>query len=345
MRRPTLREGEILPWVGLAGAAALPLGVLAWGHPAAVWLVAIGVLLLVTFALVAWRLVLGVAVSTGLWLLGVSWALWSLPARTVARRDGTAGGGVDLARVRSYWPWTLTFGLVVLAGTALAVRQGRTGSRGTVRRWGRRSQRNDGVASNWQVFRVASWFALRRRARVLKPSLRGAVAAAVAGAAARAGHAGGADRAVGRVVPGRGRHHAPRRPPLRQVRGDRGPDPGRARRGDRHSTRTDLYRLTAPLRERVGPVYVFNPGGLADLPSTITFDPLAGCEHATTAQARAFDLLSGGPDSGEIELRARVLDHPGPVRAGRVDARRGDRAAGDAARCWTGWPTRGRTPT
>ena len=65
------------------------------------------------------------------------------------------------------------------------------------------------------------------------------------------------------------------------------------------STRTDLYRVTAPLRERVGPVYVFNPGGLADLPSTITFDPLAGCEHATTAQARAFDLLSGGPDSGE----------------------------------------------
>ena len=148
MRRPTLREGEILPWVGLAGAAALPLGVLAWGHPAALWLVAIGVLLLVTFALVAWRLVLGVAVSTGLWLLGVSWALWSLPARTVARRTRTGRRrGVDLARVRSYWPWTLTFGLVVLAGTALAVRRGRTGSRGTVRRWGApvAAQRRGGV--------------------------------------------------------------------------------------------------------------------------------------------------------------------------------------------------------
>ncbi len=261
----------------------------------------IGVLLLVTFALVAWRLVLGAAVSAGLWLLGVSWALWSLPARTggATGPDAGAAAGVDLARVRSYWPWTLTFGLVVLAATALAVRHGRSGSRGTVRRWGRRSQRNDGVASNWQVFRVASWFALRRRARVLKPSLRTPRVRQwlvplneLGTRVARIGPWGVWSPVEDVTM----RLGGPRSGKSGEIAGRILDAPGAA---IATSTRTDLYRVTAPLRSQVGPVYVFNPGGLADLPSTITFDPLAGCEQSTVAQARAFDLLSGGPDSGE----------------------------------------------
>jgi hypothetical protein len=57
MRRPTLRDGELWPWAGGAGAVLVAAGVLAWGHPAAVWLVAAGVLCVATFVLVAWRLI------------------------------------------------------------------------------------------------------------------------------------------------------------------------------------------------------------------------------------------------------------------------------------------------
>ena len=60
------------------------------------------------------------------------------------------------------------------------------------------------------------------------------------------------------------------------------------------STRTDLHALTAPLRARRGPVYVFNAVGLGDLPSTITFDPLTGCTDPVTAAERATDLLAAG---------------------------------------------------
>ena len=45
------------------------------------------------------------------------------------------------------------------------------------------------------------------------------------------------------------------------------------------STRTDLHELTAALRSRRGPVFVFNAVGLGGLPSTITFDPLLSLIH------------------------------------------------------------------
>jgi type IV secretory pathway TraG/TraD family ATPase VirD4 len=58
------------------------------------------------------------------------------------------------------------------------------------------------------------------------------------------------------------------------------------------STRADLHELTATLRARRGPVFVFNAVGLADLPSTITFDPLTGCTDPVSAAERATDLLA-----------------------------------------------------
>ena len=64
------------------------------------------------------------------------------------------------------------------------------------------------------------------------------------------------------------------------------------------STRTDLLELTGPVRSRVGPVWVFNPSGLARLESTIVFDPLVGCENAKTATDRATDMLSGAEGPG-----------------------------------------------
>jgi type IV secretion system protein VirD4 len=58
------------------------------------------------------------------------------------------------------------------------------------------------------------------------------------------------------------------------------------------STRTDLIEITGPCRSRRGPVHVFNPSGVGGLASTITFDPLSGCENPATATSRATDLLA-----------------------------------------------------
>jgi hypothetical protein len=42
-----------------------------------------------------------------------------------------------------------------------------------MRRWSERSRRNEGLASWWSIWRVTSWLAMRRRAKVLRPSLVG----------------------------------------------------------------------------------------------------------------------------------------------------------------------------
>ncbi|WP_147397299.1 type IV secretory system conjugative DNA transfer family protein [Amycolatopsis panacis] len=67
------------------------------------------------------------------------------------------------------------------------------------------------------------------------------------------------------------------------------------------STRTDLIDLTAKVRRGKGPVYVFNPSGLGGLDSTITFDPLSGCEDPVMATHRAGDLLPSAEDNAERE--------------------------------------------
>ena len=64
------------------------------------------------------------------------------------------------------------------------------------------------------------------------------------------------------------------------------------------STRTDLVSLTAQLRARRGPVFIFNPSGVSGLASTVTFDPLTGCDNPKTAVERAGDLIAGGPGIG-----------------------------------------------
>lgn len=45
---------------------------------------------------------------------------------------------------------------------------------GVVRVWFWRGCRNHGVASSWAILRRSSWLAVRRKARILRPSLRGA---------------------------------------------------------------------------------------------------------------------------------------------------------------------------
>ncbi len=57
------------------------------------------------------------------------------------------------------------------------------------------------------------------------------------------------------------------------------------------STRTDLFEHTAPERARVGPVDVFNPGRVGNLPSTFGWDIIRGCEQPGEAYLRADALI------------------------------------------------------
>src|ERR1700683_607606 len=67
------------------------------------------------------------------------------------------------------------------------------------------------------------------------------------------------------------------------------------------TTRGDLHALTARVRAARGPVYVFNPQQLADVPSNMGWDMLAGCEDPATAIRRAQPLASIAAFKGEGE--------------------------------------------
>jgi len=201
---------------------------------------------------------------------------------------------------RSVWPWPLMAGLTVLAVLAAGVQRRHSGSAGLVNRWARRSRRNDGVASRWALLTVASRLAVRRKASVLRSSLRDApfwvrwvvstwelatpvarvgwwrVWSTVEDVTLRLGgpRTGKTGELAGRILDARGAVIAT-------------------------STRTDLIDLTAGLRAQLGPVHVFNPSGVGGLESTITFDPLSGCERPATAATRAADLLAGVSSPGQ----------------------------------------------
>lgn len=53
------------------------------------------------------------------------------------------------------------------------------------------------------------------------------------------------------------------------------------------TTKHDIFELTACVRAGVGPVHVFNPQGVGDVPSTFWWDPLDGCEDPAVAIRRA----------------------------------------------------------
>ena len=204
---------------------------------------------------------------------------------------------------RDVWPWGLILGGPVLLIAAAVTLRGRGGSRGLIGRWSRRARRNGGVASRWQIWRVASKHAMRRKAKVLKPSLRNAMwwtrrrtpVLDYATPIARVGW----QRIWSPVEDVTLRFGGPRSGKTGELAGRILDAPGAV---IATSTRTDLIDLTAKLREqRRGPTYVFNPSGLGKLASTITFDPLTGCENPVTATHRAGDLLPAEGGSEERE--------------------------------------------
>lgn len=198
---------------------------------------------------------------------------------------------------------TVPFPLLILAGLVLVVvavavgwlRWQHRDAQSTVDRWNRRSAKHQGMAGRWELLWHSSAWAMRRKATVLRPSF----AALTWWERWRVPIT---EYAVPLTRVGWFRVWAPIEEVIAQY--------GRPRRGKTGqlihwlldapgavlatSTKVDLYHLTQGLRSARGPVYVFNPTGIGDLPTTIAFDPLFECEDAERAEERAVDLISGG---------------------------------------------------
>lgn len=220
-------------------------------------------------------------------LAGVTVGVWFASGDVPA---ATPGAG--------YWPLLLLGGGLLLFGTVAARLRGkgRLGIGGRVRRWAARGHRRNGFASRTTILRVASRLAMRRKAKILRPSLAqvswwrrwfATGTREFATAIARVG----ALRIWSSVEEVTLRVGGPRTGKTGELAGRILDAPGAV---ITTSTRTDLVELTSQLREtKHGPTGVFNPSGLGSLESTVTFDPLSGCETPKTAVHRAEDLMSG----------------------------------------------------
>lgn len=222
------------------------------------------------------------------------------------RRLVWAGALVPVLVVIAWWydvpvpGWLLLISVAAIA-YLVWLRWLRNGS--IVSRWGESARRKSGVAGFRDIWRAASWRFVRGKARVLRPQLTHGMTrrelwrvpiVEFAMVVARAGllrlfHP---VEDVGLLFGG------PRTGKTQWLGGAVLDSPGACLVT---STRTDLYDLTAPIRSSHGPVSVFNPAGVGDRPSTITFDPLTGCADPVTAVERAVDLLAGvgGDDGGD----------------------------------------------
>ncbi|SFN30152.1 Type IV secretory system Conjugative DNA transfer [Pseudonocardia ammonioxydans] len=188
--------------------------------------------------------------------------------------------------------WPALAAVVGLAGVFVWHRWSRSSA--TVSRWASRTRRKAGVASGVDIACHAGTLAVRRRRATVRPSLAGLGRWGRLRVATTAGAVELCRVGVQRVwalvedvviVVG-----GPRTGKTGWLAGRVLDAPGAALVT---STRTDLLELCAPLRRRDrGPVFVFNPAGLGDRASTITFDPLTGCSDAVTATERATDMLA-----------------------------------------------------
>lgn len=196
--------------------------------------------------------------------------------------------------------WLLLLVAPWLTGTLLAalalvgfVRFTRT--QATVSRWGARSRRKAGVASTVDIARVGSAAAMRRQATILRPSLgelswHQRLRQPTTGVAVPLCRVG-PQRVWSSIEDVVCVFGGPRTGKTGYLAGRVLDAPGAVLVT---STRTDLHELTAELRAERGSVFVFNTVGLGDLPSTITFDPLTGCQDPVTATERASDLIAAG---------------------------------------------------
>jgi type IV secretory pathway TraG/TraD family ATPase VirD4 len=221
----------------------------------------------------------------------------------VLRRTALVGVGLltvgGLAHRTAAGLELMMIGGLLLLASALVWRRYRAGSAVLVRRWARRTTRQDGVASRWAILATASLFAARRKTTVLRPSLRQQSLPRRLGLRTRE-----VATPIARV--GLLRVWSPIEDVTLRIGGPRVGKSGElaCRILDAPgaviatSTRTDLVELTAACRSQRGPVWVFNPSGLGGVPSTVTFDPLDGCTEPRIAAVRAADLLAGAEPPG-----------------------------------------------
>ena len=219
---------------------------------------------------------------------------WRRGARPMA--FGCAAGATlfGTSFLRSTNPLVIVV-LLLFAAAFVWHRWARTAA--TVTRWGSAIRRKSGVASGLDIFRHRGAVAMRRRAGTLRPSLalegrsdRWAQLAKlpVSEVAVKLCRVGATQvlAAVEEVVIVFG---GPRMGKSQWLAGQIVDAPGAV---IATSTRTDLLDQVGPMRARRGPVYVFNPVGLGGRESTVTFDPLVGCEDPVTASERATDMLA-----------------------------------------------------
>lgn len=243
----------------------------------------------------------------------------------------TGAGGIGLGLLmraagpgtpgREYWPYLIAGGAGLLVLVVGIWWSRRSGSAGRVTRWSARSNRRDGVASVWTIWRTAGRHAMRKKAKVLKPSLAAASlwvrlrtpTRAYATPLARVGM----QTLYSPVEDVTVRIGGPRSGKSGELAGRILDAPGAV---IATSTRTDLLELTGPVRSKRGPVHVFNPAGLGDVDSTISFDPLTGCQQPATATARAADLLSGTSSPGSDGDREFWADQARRVLASLLHA-------------------------
>jgi type IV secretion system protein VirD4 len=229
-------------------------------------------------------------------LIGGAWIAWKRRAMPWAIGLGLAAvvPALTLLRQLPWWAYALTALVAVGVGWHRLSR-----SASVVSRWSGRSRRKAGVASTLDIARHASAHTMRRRAATVRPSLAGLSRWArlrlpVVDVALELCRVGWLTvwSPIEDVVMIFG---GPRTGKTGWLAGRIIDAPGAVLVT---STRTDLYELTAPLRAKRGPVYVFNAVGLGGVDSTITFDPLTGCTNPVTAGERATDMLAAGVTAG-----------------------------------------------
>ena len=91
------------------------------------------------------------------------------------------------------------------------------------------------------------------------------------------------------------------------------------------TTKHDVFELTSGIRSRLGPVHVFNPQRIGDVPSTFRWNPVDGCEDPATAIRRADGFanavsMSGTEDASFWSSKAssylRCLFHAAAISGG-----------------------------
>ena len=212
---------------------------------------------------------------------------------------------------RAPLPVQLLTATLLLAGGATLVWHRRTRSASIVGRWGATSRRKDGVASTWDIARHGSAHAMRRKATVVRPSLGELTCwqrlrVRTTEVAIPLVHVG-TQRVWASIEDVLLIFGGPRVGKTGWLAGAILDAPGAVLTT---STRLDLHGLTAALRSRGDrAVGVFNPGGLGDVTSTLTFDPLHGCVDPVTATERAADMIpeTSGGDAERWDGQARRI--------------------------------------